>query len=172
MTGLPNRTLFNDRLEQALLLSARENHSGIIAFIDLDNFKEINDTYGHAAGDELIKIIAGRLTLCVRGSDTVARMNGDEFLIIFQKVAGDEHVTTLAQQLLNTISKPVVLQGAQITPLASIGLCYFPEHGNSVDELLRCADNAMYKVKHEGRNSFHLVGSNKQTADKDIEGDF
>ena len=157
LTGLPNRLLFNDRLKQALLQSTRENSSGFIAFIDLDNFKIINDTFGHGVGDELLKEVGARLSLCVRESDTIARMGGDEFLVIFRRVSGDDHARILAEQLLNAISKPMTLLGTEVRVSASVGMCSFPKHGHTVDALLKCADNAMYKVKHDGGNNYHFV---------------
>ena len=156
LTGLPNRALFNDRLEQALRQSTRENMSGVIAFIDLDKFKQINDTFGHAVGDKLLKTTADRLAACVRQTDTVARMSGDEFLIIFHKVATTEHACNLAKQILDTLSQPITIGTQQINTSASVGLCFFPKHGSSVDELLSCADHAMYKAKENNGNNFYI----------------
>jgi diguanylate cyclase (GGDEF)-like protein/PAS domain S-box-containing protein len=157
LTGLPNRELFKDRLEQALLQSTRNNGSGVIALVDLDKFKEVNDTYGHASGDELLKITAERLTQSVRSTDTVARMSGDEFLVIFREVSTDEQAIALAQQLLNALTRPIPLTTGDVTIAASVGLCCFPKHGTSVDELLKCADSAMYSAKKCGHNTVHLT---------------
>ena len=157
LTGLPNRALFKDRLEQALLQSTRSHGSGVIALVDLDKFKEVNDTYGHASGNELLKITAKRLTQSVRSTDTVARMSGDEFLVIFREVNNDEQAIALAQQLLNALTQPISLTAGDVTIAASIGLCCFPQHGTSVDELLKCADSAMYSAKKCGHNTVHLT---------------
>ncbi|MEA3465630.1 MAG: GGDEF domain-containing protein [Thermodesulfobacteriota bacterium] len=165
LTGLPNRTLFKDRLEQALLLSTRNDSgnvsSGILAFLDLDEFKSINDNFGHAAGDELLKIVATRLNACIRESDTVARMGGDEFLVIFHNVTNDKHASTLAEQILSALNKPIILFETTVTISASIGLCFFPKHGTTFDELLKCADEAMYKAKNVGRNTFYIANNDK-----------
>ncbi len=157
LTGLPNRELFKDRLEQSLLQSTRNNASGVIALLDLDKFKQVNDTYGHASGDELLKVTAERLTQSVRSTDTVARMSGDEFLIIFREVNNDDQAIDLAQQVLNSLTQPIHLSNAEITITASIGLCFFPKHGTSVDELLKCADKSMYNAKQCGHNTVHLT---------------
>lgn len=156
LTGLPNRTLFHDRLEQALLLSSRDNTCGIIAFLDLDNFKGINDRFGHSAGDRILKIVADRLKSCVRESDTVARMCGDEFLIIYHNSCENEHAKNLAENLLRALAPPITIDNEQVTTSASIGLCFFPKDGQTVDELLKCTDEAMYKAKHAGRNTYHI----------------
>jgi len=161
LTGLPNRALFKDRLEQAILQSVRNHSSGVIALVDLDKFKEINDTYGHASGDELLKVISNRLTQCVRGTDTVARMSGDEFLVIFREVTNDTQAIALAYQLIDTIKTPILLSTSTVTVAASIGLCFFPRHGSNVDELLKCADNAMYNAKKCGHNTVHLASQHQ-----------
>ncbi|OQY17748.1 MAG: hypothetical protein B6I36_08550 [Desulfobacteraceae bacterium 4572_35.1] len=157
LTGLPNRSLFKDRLNQAILHSTRNHNSGVIALLDLDKFKQINDTYGHAAGDEILKTVAHRLTLSVRESDTVARMSGDEFLAIFHHVTDHNHAKILAQQLLSNICQPISIGNKEITIAASIGLCFFPEQGTNIDELLKCADKAMYTAKETGRNRIYLT---------------
>lgn len=162
LTGLPNRSLFHDRLAQSLLLSTREDSSGIIAFIDLDNFKEVNDRLGHSAGDEVLKIVAERLSSCVRESDTVARMCGDEFLIIYHNSCKNEHAKNLAEALLHALAKPITIENEKITTSASIGLCFSPRNGNTVDELLKCADDAMYKAKQAGRNTYYIYGNEAQ----------
>lgn len=162
LTGLPNRSLFHDRLAQSLLLSSREDTCGIIAFIDLDNFKDVNDRLGHSAGDGVLKIVADRLSACVRESDTVARMCGDEFLIIYHNSCQNDHAENLANNLLRAISEPIMIEEKTITTSASIGLCFFPRNGNTVDELLKCADDAMYIAKHAGRNTFSISGNDDQ----------
>jgi diguanylate cyclase (GGDEF)-like protein/PAS domain S-box-containing protein len=156
LTGLPNRTLFHDRLSLALLLYERDNTRGAIAFLDLDLFKTINDSFGHAAGDTLLKVIAKRLSGCVRESDTVARIGGDEFLLILRDLTDHESAKILAEQLLEAISKPITLNNETIHTSASIGLCFYPQHGTTVDALLKCADSAMYQAKLAGRNTYHI----------------
>lgn len=162
LTGLPNRTLFHDRLAQSLLLSSRENTCGIIAFLDLDNFKAVNDRFGHSAGDDVLKIVADRLSSCVRESDTVARMCGDEFLIIYHNSCQNEHAKNLAENLLHALAEPIMIEDEKITTSASLGLCFFPRNGDTVDELLKCADDAMYNAKHAGRNTYYIYGNDDQ----------
>jgi len=162
LTGLPNRELFKDRLEQALLHSTRNNTSGVIALIDLDKFKHINDTFGHDGGDKLLKIVAQRLLECVRSSDTVARMSGDEFLIIYHDINNDDHAHILAKQIIAALNRPVTLAETEITIAASVGLCFFPKEGANVDKLLKCADKAMYAAKNAGRNTFRMCPSGAQ----------
>lgn len=162
LTGLPNRSLFHDRLTQSLRLSSREGSCGIIAFLDLDKFKEINDRFGHSAGDEVLKTVADRLSSCVRESDTVARMCGDEFLIIYHNSCQNEHAKKLAETLLHALSEPIMIKDEIITTSTSVGLCFFPRDGNSVDELLKHADDAMYRAKHAGRNTYHIYTNDAQ----------
>lgn len=159
LTGLPNRTLLYDRMHQTLLLCEREKSTGVIAFLDLDLFKEVNDTLGHAAGDNLLQIIAKRLLSCVRESDTVARLGGDEFLIILHELSGHNNVTIMAEQLLEAINKPITLNNTEFRTSASLGMCFYPRDGTTVDALLKCADSAMYEAKRKGRNTFHLSNS-------------
>jgi len=162
LTGLPNRSLFHDRLEQSLLLASREKSCGIIAFIDLDNFKEINDQFGHSVGDGVLKIVADRLSSCVRESDTVARMCGDEFLIIYHNSCENDHATKLANNVLQALAEPISIGDKEITTAASIGLCFFPKDGHTVDKLLKCSDAAMYKAKNAGRNTYHIYSNGNQ----------
>nr|WP_320114199.1 diguanylate cyclase [uncultured Desulfuromonas sp.] len=156
LTGLPNRTLFYDRLCQALLQCERENSHGAIAFLDLDLFKSINDSYGHAAGDMLLKVIAKRLSGCVRESDTVARIGGDEFLLILRELKDRDSAVVLIEQLIESIRKPITLNNEIIHTSASVGLCFYPQHGTTVDDLLKCADGAMYEAKRSGRNTYFI----------------
>jgi len=151
LTGLPNRTLFHDRLCQALLQCERENSRGAIAFLDLDLFKSINDSYGHAAGDVLLKVVAKRLSACIRESDTVARIGGDEFLLILRDLKEHDSARILMEQLIEAIRKPITLNNEIIHTSASIGLCFYPQHGTTVDELLKCAE-----AKRSGRNTYFI----------------
>ncbi|EAT17213.1 diguanylate cyclase domain-containing protein [Desulfuromonas acetoxidans] len=156
LTGLPNRTLFHDRLSQALLQCERENSHGAIAFLDLDLFKSVNDSYGHAAGDMLLKVVAKRLMGCVRESDTVARIGGDEFLLILRDLKDRDSAVILLEQLIESIRKPITLNTEIINTSASVGLCFYPQHGTTIDDLLKCADGAMYDAKRSGRNTYTI----------------
>jgi diguanylate cyclase (GGDEF)-like protein/PAS domain S-box-containing protein len=170
LTSLPNRRLLLDRLEQALALSARTGLRGALLFIDLDHFKNLNDTKGHEAGDELLIQQARRLRLCVREGDTVARLGGDEFIIILGELAADaeaavEETTEITQRILHTLSLPVALSYRQMTDYentCSIGVAAFLGHETTVDELLRRADMAMYQAKADGRDTFRFFDPTMQ----------
>jgi diguanylate cyclase (GGDEF)-like protein/PAS domain S-box-containing protein len=152
LTGLPNRTLFNDRIGQLTALSLRHSSPFCLLFIDLDRFKEVNDSLGHQAGDTLLREVAKRLQAGVRHEDTVARMGGDEFVVLLPgiDVAGARAV---AGKLLESVHQPVILdQGTHYEPMASMGLATYPQDGDTADLLLRSADMAMYQAKITGRN--------------------
>jgi diguanylate cyclase (GGDEF)-like protein/PAS domain S-box-containing protein len=152
LTGLPNRTLFNDRMAQLTALSQRHNNSFCLLFIDLDRFKEVNDSLGHQVGDTLLREVAKRLQNGVRQEDTVARMGGDEFVVLLPgiDVAGARAVAT---KLLERVRQPLLLdQGTHYVPMASVGLAIYPHDGDTPDLLLRSADMAMYQAKVAGRN--------------------
>lgn len=152
LTGLPNRSLFNDRIAQLMALSRRQHLGFALLFVDLDRFKEVNDTLGHAVGDDLLRRISQRLLTGVRTEDTVARLGGDEFVVLLPNAdrAGAQGV---ANSLLERLREPVALaQAVSYRPMASIGLAMFPEDGDSPDLLLRNADMAMYGAKLGGRN--------------------
>ena len=152
LTGLPNRMLFLDRLDQ-VLAQARRSKSGTVAvmFLDLDHFKEINDTMGHEAGDACLKEVARRLRRCVRASDTVARMGGDEFTLLLPKVAEEADVRAVAQKILEAMKVPIVLGAQEVAITTSIGISMFPRDAQDGETLLKHADAAMYKVKNSGR---------------------
>ncbi len=170
LTSLPNRRLLLDRLEQALALSARTGLRGALLFIDLDHFKNLNDTKGHEAGDQLLVQQSRRLKICVREGDTVARLGGDEFIIILGELSADEEtaaeeVTELTRRILRALSLPVALSYRQMTDYentCSIGVTMFLGHETSVDELLRRADMAMYQAKADGRNTFRFFDPEMQ----------
>ena len=149
LTDLPNRTLFNDRLGQALAVARRSGSRFAVLLMDLDSFKEINDTLGHHSGDALLEDLGQRLEACVRAGDTVARLGGDEFgfLILDVAAAGAAEVVDRVRQAL---AEPFRLHGLMLQVEASVGIALFPEHGESVDELLRRADVAMYVAKRSG----------------------
>ncbi|MFZ5882011.1 MAG: PAS domain S-box protein [Chloroflexota bacterium] len=150
LTGLPNRQLFHDRLVLALERARREQQ-GLVAvmLLDLDNFKDVNDTHGHACGDELLRSVARRLSMCLRKSDTAARMGGDEFTIIVEEAASLQNCTLVAQKVLATLSEPMEIEGHVFQITASLGISLFPGDSEDVETLLRQADIAMYRAKKQ-----------------------
>lgn len=154
LTGLPNRRMLNDRLEQEILKAHRAGQPLALLFLDLDHFKEVNDTLGHEAGDQLIKEAAERLKSCVRESDTVARLGGDEFTIILSDLDAFGNVERVALDILQKIAEPFHLGIETAYVSASIGITMYPEDGKSREELLRNADQAMYAAKQLGRNRY------------------
>jgi diguanylate cyclase (GGDEF)-like protein/PAS domain S-box-containing protein len=156
LTDLPNRVLLADRLEQAIKTAQHGATQVGVAFIDLDRFKEVNDSLGHDAGDALLQTVARRLTDAVRADDTVARMGGDEFVVIFQHLRSAADATTCVGELLQALRPPIELEGHEITITASVGISMFPDDAGDAQELLRNADAAMYQAKGDGRARFHF----------------
>jgi len=157
LTGLPNRSLFNDRLAQAVRQGTRDGKKFALMFIDLDGFKAVNDTLGHAAGDVLLQQAGDRLCQCVRASDTVARLAGDEFTVIMQGINGQDDVTAVATKILETLAQPFDLAGKTANVYGSIGIAIFPDDAGDGPSLLHRADHAMYAVKRQGKNGFRLA---------------
>ncbi|MFQ5957238.1 MAG: diguanylate cyclase domain-containing protein [Candidatus Brocadiales bacterium] len=153
LTALANRALFNDRLTMELARAHRNKHMLAVLFLDLDGFKDINDTLGHTGGDELLKVIAERLKNGVREEDTVARMGGDEFTLILPKIVHVEDATRVAQKILDTIKQPLKLNGHEFSITTSIGIALYPKDGEDRETLLKSADIAMYRAKGKGRNN-------------------
>jgi diguanylate cyclase (GGDEF)-like protein/PAS domain S-box-containing protein len=156
LTGLPNRILLADRVEQGIARAARLGYYLTVVFIDLDNFKFINDSLGHDAGDELLKEIAQRLTECVRASDTVARLGGDEFVLLLADHFQTSSVISQLRRVLSEIGRPVLLSGRDYQVGASLGVAMYPNDGQDSSALLRHADVAMYAAKNGGRNNFQF----------------
>ncbi len=166
LTNLPNRPLFMDRLRQAIAHAERSGDPFAVLFIDLDNFKVINDSLGHAAGDDLLKEVARRLRQCVRGPDTVARFGGDEFALLIEQSTVSE-VETTAHRIAEDLRKPYLIERQNIYPGASIGICLYPEDGTDPESLLKNADSAMYRAKDSGKNTHHFFTAElKHTADE------
>jgi diguanylate cyclase (GGDEF)-like protein len=153
LTGLPNRVLFRDRVLQAVRNAKRDKHELGILLLDLDRFKEINDTMGHYNGDRLLKQVAMRLESLTRESDTLARLGGDEFGILLQSIDGKEDIDTVAEKIHNAIRPPFTIDGLEIEVQTSIGAVMFPDHGDDVDILIQRVDIAMYVAKKEGREN-------------------
>ncbi len=156
LTGLANRKLFSKHLEYSLALAKRHNTQIAVLFIDLDHFKGVNDTYGHEAGDELLKAVARLLLKQTRKSDMVARMGGDEFVILMDDMKSSQDCLQVATKLNEQLSKPMTLMGNQVFVTPSIGIATYPECGRTATELLQAADIAMYQAKFDGRNRYHV----------------
>lgn len=156
LTGLPNRALFRDRLTHAMAQADRYHQKLAVLFLDLDRFKAINDTLGHNAGDQLLKIAAERLRSCVRDCDTVARLGGDEFTVIVDDIIEVQDAAVVAQKILDTLSQPFNLHGHEVFISVSVGITLYPNDDESADNLLRNADSAMYRAKEYGRNNYQF----------------
>ena len=156
LTGLPNRVLFQDRLRQAMIQTRREHAVMALVFVDLDNFKSVNDTLGHAIGDDLLIEVARRLKDRVRESDTVARLGGDEFAIVLMDAKGPEDMVRIATQLIDALAVPYRLGGYEVAGGASLGITFFPADAMTPEDLLKNADVAMYRAKERGRNNFQF----------------
>jgi|GEM_PF-543094 len=156
LTQLPNRTLLREQLNHGLLQAKRDNNNVAVLFLDLDNFKNVNDSLGHNVGDQLLIAVANRLTSCIRRTDTVARLGGDEFTIGLFGVTTIDQVIKLAENVLAELGKPYQLNEIELIISPSVGIAVSPQDGNDVDILLRHADTAMYHAKHKGKNNFQF----------------
>jgi diguanylate cyclase (GGDEF)-like protein/PAS domain S-box-containing protein len=154
LTGLPNRRLFGDRLRRALTGPDPRRPTAVM-FLDLDHFKEINDHWGHAAGDLFLRAVGGRLSGCVRRTDVVARWSGDEFLVLLSPISGRRDVVRVVRKILRVLNRPFTLHGHQVRTAASIGVCLL-DGKITAAEAIRKADRAMYSVKKHGRNNFKI----------------
>ncbi len=158
LTGLPNRILFNDRLTQALAQAKRGQMQVAVMFLDLDGFKSVNDTLGHAAGDELLRQVAQRLTNCLRATDSVARFGGDEFTIVLPAIEDRDDVLRVANKIIAEVARPYLLDGNEAAITTSIGICFYPGDGEDPSVLIHRADNAMYHAKRHGKNHHEFYG--------------
>jgi diguanylate cyclase (GGDEF)-like protein len=156
LTGLPNRSMFSKLLSQCISESRRYDRQLAVAFLDLDRFKQINDTLGHDAGDQLLREVATRIKACVRASDTVARLGGDEFVVLLPALGDGKYAATVAQKILAVIARPFTLIGHEFRITTSIGISTFPQDGLDEQTLTKNADIAMYQAKEEGKNNFQF----------------
>ncbi|WP_395699048.1 putative bifunctional diguanylate cyclase/phosphodiesterase [Aquabacterium sp.] len=156
LTGLPNRLAARDRFVQAASLAARQGGKVALLYLDLDHFKNVNDSLGHPAGDQLLRAMAARLAPLLRGSDALSRLGGDEFLALQVDAQDADHVAALARRLLEAVAEPLPLQGLEVHGGASIGIALYPDDGNDFDSLMKKADIAMYRAKSAGRNAFRF----------------
>ncbi len=164
LTGLPSRTLLNDRMELALKRALRNSSKVALMMVDIDNFKRVNDSLGHSVGDNLLISVAQRLQHTIRETDTVARMGGDEFIILIDDVRSEEEAEKIAAKLVAVMAAPIAIGGEQHPISASIGLCLYPEGGEDLDALLKNADEAMYFAKAEGRNMYQIFSKDMASA--------
>jgi len=157
LTGLANRRLLDDRMSMAMIHARRNKNAMAVLYLDLDGFKQINDTLGHGAGDALLKMVAERLVEAVREEDTVARLGGDEFMIALWHVNDANNVATIASKVIDSVSRPYVLEGhaANITVSAGIGI--YPAHGKDAETLMKSADLALYEAKRAGKNTYRIA---------------
>jgi diguanylate cyclase (GGDEF)-like protein len=159
LTGLPNRAMLTERVREAVAHARRHAKSAALLFLDLDNFKEVNDGLGHDVGDELLRAIAARLRAAVRGGDFVARIGGDEFCVLMQDIAAPREAAAVAEKLLLEMRKPHSVAGHELACGTSIGIACVPQDGDDVTTLLRLADAAMYRAKSRGRNGYQFFSS-------------
>ncbi len=159
LTGLPNRSLIGDRLQQAVFKARRDKTHLAVMFLDLDKFKPVNDNFGHEVGDLLLKQVAQRLMASVRASDTVARIGGDEFVVLLSSIEQQSDATVVAEKILQALQQPFAVLGHTVEISGSVGIAAYPEHGDDEKLLLINADIAMYHAKRAGRNAYRLYAA-------------
>src|SRR3546814_822732 len=158
LTGLPNRTLFWAQFSGVLAAARREARSITVAYIDLDNFKQINDRFGHAVGDEVLKALSTRMSKCIRSSDLLVRLGGDEFGIVFNNpIRESDGVVRRLEDVRAAVSRPVLVEGNEILATCSMGIAFFPDDGDTPEDLLARADRAMYAAKDSGRDRLQVA---------------
>ena len=160
LTCLPNRRLLEDRIAQAVKSAARTRLIVAVLFLDLDYFKIVNDTYGHPVGDQLLKLVATRLKGLLRADDTVARIGGDEFIILLSNLTSELQAITMAEKVVKVITEPFQVSGKSLNIGVSVGVVLYPEHDTNEKNLIRHADNAMYAAKRQGRSCYALYRDN------------
>ena len=162
LTGLPNRALFLDRLKQAVVMARRDKKKFALLYLDLDGFKRINDTYGHETGDKVLKTVAARLSACVRISDTIGRLGGDEFTVILSTISHYDDAGHVAEKILLSLTRVFKLSASESAKLGvSIGISVFPDNAEDGNQLLTTADDAMYEVKRNGKNGYFFFNADE-----------
>ncbi len=154
LTGLPNRALLTDRVAQSIALAQRHGKKVALMYLDVDKFKDINDSLGHSVGDRLLQSVAKRLQACVRHSDTVSRHGGDEFVVLLAEVEAVQDADLMAEKLIKAIAEPHLIDGHRLHVTLSIGMSLYPDDGKDFEEVLTHADTAMYHAKRSGRNNY------------------
>ena len=160
LTGLPTRKLFMEHLLKALAGARRNTTRAAVLFVDLDGFKKVNDTFGHDAGDLLLKKTAARLCACIRDVDTVARIGGDEFLILLTNLADNDSIAEIAERMIQAVASPYNLDSLEMNITASIGIALYPDDAESSQALVKQADLAMYEIKRRGKNNYAFADAN------------
>jgi two-component system, cell cycle response regulator len=156
LTGLANRRLLADRMSMALVHARRNKSAMAVVYLDLDGFKQVNDTLGHGVGDVLLKTVAERLVAAVREEDTVARLGGDEFILALWHVTGIDYASSVALRAIESVSQPYDIEGTTVSITVSAGVSIYPDHGEDADTLMKSADLALYKAKAAGRNAYRI----------------
>lgn len=164
LTGLPNRRLLMDRLSLAIAHARRNKRAMAVMFLDLDEFKQINDTLGHDAGDKLLNMVAARLVGAVRQEDTVARLGGDEFVIVLWELGHTDDVVKLVSKVIKAVSQLYNVQGRSVSVTASVGISIYPAHGAEAESLMKSADKALYEAKRSGKNNYRIATDSGQLA--------
>ena len=167
LTGLPNRAILHDRLEQAIAHATREQHEFAVLLLDLDRFKVINDSLGHRAGDELLKEVAQRLKGVMRSLDTLVRLGGDEFVIVMASIKNRDQVPAIATRVIEVLKPPICLEGVDVRTSASIGIAFYPSDGGTVEMLLAHADAAMYSAKQSAHGTYQCFATSTSTSTRD-----
>jgi len=158
LTGLANRRLLDERMSMALIHARRNKSTMAVVYLDLDGFKEVNNTLGHGAGDALLKMVAERLVATVREEDTVARLGGDEFLVALWHLSDTDHAANVAAKVVEALAQPYDIEGHAVSITTSAGVGIYPVHGGDADALMKSADLALYEAKHAGKNGFRIFG--------------
>ena len=164
LTGLPNRFLFEDRLSQVLARAKREKRQAALFFMDMDGFKKVNDRYGHSAGDTFLKEAGARIVACVRETDTVCRLGGDEFTVILPDIGGADEAESVAERIIEAFREPFFLGEESVFLSLSVGVGLFPDHGETMEQLLANADEAMYRAKGQGKRICFLSPRNTSSS--------
>lgn len=165
LTGLPNRMLLRERLTQAIGMAGRHSKTIALLFLDLDYFKQINDSYGHGVGDHLLQEIAAEINECVRATDTVSRHGGDEFVILLTEIEEQQDAAQVAEKVLAQFAAPRFIDGHELTVTMSIGIATYPDNGLDAEALMTAADSAMYASKNNGRNSYQFFHKEQEQQD-------
>ncbi len=164
LTGLANRRLFNEIMQQTIRSAKRDNISCALLYIDLDDFKDVNDAYGHEAGDQVLVKIANRIKSSIRESDTIARMGGDEFIVLLHKTVNYDDIKATAEKILKNLTQPIAVQDNEVKLSASIGITICPDDGIDLDTLMSKADSALYNCKKQGRNAYQFYADFEKMA--------